>query len=340
MAVNLRRLQGRILVTGADGFIGSHLVEELVRQGYPVRAFVYYNSFGSCGWLDQSPAEISKEIEFFAGDIRDPHGVRTAMKGCGTVLHLAALIAIPYSYHSPDTYVDTNVKGTLNIVQAARDLDVQKVVHTSTSEVYGTARFVPITEEHPLQGQSPYSASKIGADQMALSFHRSFGTPVSIIRPFNTYGPRQSARAVIPTIITQLASGKKSIRLGSTHPTRDFNFVRDTVRGFLAVAGSERTVGEVINVGSNYEISVGDTVQLIASLMNRSVDIETDDQRLRPDKSEVERLWASHDKVTELTGWRPEYAGKEGFARGLRETIDWFTSPSNLARYNPDIYNI
>lgn len=332
--------QSRILVTGADGFIGSHLVEELVRRGHNVRAFVLYNSFNSWGWLDESPRDIRSNLDVFAGDIRDPNGVRQAMKDCDIVLHLAALIAIPYSYHSPDTYVDTNVKGTLNIVQAARELGVEKVVHTSTSEVYGTARFVPITEEHPLQGQSPYSASKIGADQIAMSFYTSFGTPVATIRPFNTYGPRQSARAVIPTIITQIANGAKQIKLGAVHPTRDFNFVRDTVRGFIAVAESEQSVGEVINVGSNFEITVGDTAALIAELMGGTAQIVTDNVRLRPEKSEVERLWASNAKAKELTGWEPEYGGLEGLTRGLKETIDWFSQPENLKRYKGDVYNI
>ncbi len=330
----------KILVTGADGFIGSHLTEALVRRGCDVRAFVYYNSFNSWGWLDQAPAEIRRELDVFAGDIRDPHGVREAMRGCDVVLHLAALIAIPYSYHSPDTYVDTNVKGTLNVVQAARDLGIDKVVHTSTSEVYGTARFVPITEEHPLQGQSPYSASKIGADQIAMSFYSSFGTPVSVIRPFNTYGPRQSARAVIPTIITQIANGLRRIKLGSLHPTRDFNYVADTVAGFIAVAESERSVGEVINVGSNYEISIGDTVKLIADVMGAEVEIETDDVRLRPENSEVERLWAENVKALDLAGWRPAYAGKDGLRRGLEETARWFAEPANLACYKADRYNI
>lgn len=330
----------RILVTGADGFIGSHLTEELVRRGYNVKAFVLYNSFNSWGWLDESPKDIRSSLDVFAGDIRDPHGVRQAMKGCDIVLNLAALIAIPYSYHSPDTYVDTNVKGTLNIVHAARELGVEKVVHTSTSEVYGTARFVPITEDHPLQGQSPYSASKIGADQIAMSFYTSFNTPVAIIRPFNTYGPRQSARAVIPTIITQIAGGARSLRLGAIHPTRDFNYVQDTVRGFIAVAASERSVGEVINVGSNFEISIGDTVSLIAGQMEADVEITTDDMRLRPEKSEVERLWASNTKARELTGWEPEYAGVEGLKRGLKETIEWFVQPENLKKYKGDVYNL
>lgn len=330
----------KILITGADGFIGSHLTEELVRRGCDVRAFVLYNSFNSWGWLDHSPVEIKKNLDVFSGDIRDPHGVRTAMQGCDVVLHLAALIAIPYSYHSPDTYVDTNVKGTLNIVQAARELGISKVVHTSTSEVYGTARFVPITEEHPLQGQSPYSASKIGADQIAMSFYASFGTPVSIIRPFNTYGPRQSARAVIPTIITQIASGSRRIKLGSLHPTRDFNFVKDTVQGFISVAESERSIGEVINIGSNFEISIGDTVRTIADLMGVKIEIETDDIRLRPDNSEVERLWADNRKALELAEWVPAYAGKDGLRRGLAETVEWFGIPANLACYKADRYNI
>ena len=335
------KLEGKkVLVTGADGFIGSHLVELLVARGVSVRAFVYYNSFNSWGWLDQADERVRKSIEVFAGDIRDPHGVRTAMQGCDVVLHLAALIAIPYSYHSPDTYVDTNIKGTLNVLQAARDLGVQRVVHTSTSEVYGTARFVPITEEHPLQGQSPYSASKIGADQMALSFHLSFATPVAIIRPFNTYGPRQSARAVIPTIITQIAAGSRRIKLGAQHPTRDFNYVQDTVRGFLAVAESDAAIGQVINVGSNYEISIGDTARTIAQLMDREVEFVSDEQRLRPTGSEVERLWASNERAAALAGWTPGYAGIDGFRRGLRETIDWFTTAENLRRYKADIYNI
>lgn len=330
----------RVLVTGADGFIGSHLVEHLVARGADVRAFVFYNSFNSWGWLDASSDEVKRSIDVFAGDIRDPNGVRTAMRDCDVVMHLAALIAIPFSYHSPDSYVDTNVKGTLNVVQAARDLGVERVVHTSTSEVYGTARFVPITEEHPLQGQSPYSASKIGADQIAQSFYLSFGTPVATIRPFNTYGPRQSARAVIPTIITQLASGAREVRLGAVHPTRDFNYVKDTVRGFCAVAEADAALGEVINVGSNFEISIGETAELIAERMGREIEVVSEDQRLRPDRSEVERLWAANAKAAKLTGWSPTYAGREGFARGLDETIEWFIDPEHLARYKPEIYNI
>lgn len=330
----------KVLVTGADGFIGSHLTEALVRAGHDVRAFVQYNSFNSWGWLDRCADDVRGRFEIFAGDVRDGNGVRTAMAGCDVVLHLAALIAIPYSYHSPDTYIDTNIKGTLNIVQAARDLGVAKVVHTSTSEVYGTARFVPITEEHPLQGQSPYSASKIGADQIALSYFNSFGTPVAIIRPFNTYGPRQSARAVIPTIVTQLASGARQIKLGAVSPTRDFNFVSDTVAGFLSVAESPRSVGEVINIGSNFEISIGETAQLIAELMGKDLEIITDDVRLRPDRSEVARLWASNAKAAELLSWHPVYAGRDGFRRGLQETIDWFRDPSNAVSYKSDRYNI
>ena len=330
----------KILVTGADGFIGSHLTETLVRAGHDVRAFVLYNSFNSWGWLDRCGADVKGRFEVFAGDVRDPYGVRTAMKDCDAVLHLAALIAIPYSYHSPDTYVDTNIKGTLNIVQAARDLGLRRVVQTSTSEVYGTARFVPITEEHPLQGQSPYSASKIGADQIAMSFHASFGTPITLLRPFNTYGPRQSARAVIPTIITQIAAGQRRIKLGAVHPTRDFSFVSDTVSGFIAALGADQAVGEVINLGSNFEISIGDTVHAIAEVMGVQVEIETDDQRLRPEKSEVERLWACNAKARELLGWQPAYGGREGFLRGLAETVAWFKVPAHLAAYKADIYNL
>lgn len=332
--------KGNILVTGADGFIGSHLTEKLVRQGYDVKAFVLYNSFNSWGWLDRCASDVAGKFEVFSGDIRDPYGVRKAMQGCDTVMHLAALIAIPYSYHSPDTYVDTNVKGTLNIVQAARELGLKKVVHTSTSEVYGTARFVPITEEHPLQGQSPYSATKIGADQIAMSFYNAFNTPIATIRPFNTYGPRQSARAFIPTVITQVANGKRKIKLGALHPTRDFNFVMDTVRGFISIAESEQSVGEVINIGSNFEISMGDTVQMIAEIMEVDIEIETDEMRLRPEKSEVDRLWADNSKAKRLTGWEPSYGGREGFKRGLAETIAWFTNPENLKSYKADIYNV
>jgi NAD dependent epimerase/dehydratase len=335
------KLQGKkILVTGADGFIGSHLTEHLVKAGADVRAFVCYNSFNSWGWLDEADDRIKQALDVFSGDIRDPHGVRAAMQGCDVVLHLAALIAIPYSYHSPDTYIDTNVKGTLNVVQAARDLGIQRVVHTSTSEVYGTARFVPITEDHPLQGQSPYSASKIGADQIATSFFLSFATPVAVIRPFNTYGPRQSARAVIPTIITQIASGARQIKLGAVHPTRDFNYVQDTVRGFVAVAECDAALGQVVNIGSNFEVSIGDTARLIAQLMGRDVEFMSDEQRMRPAGSEVERLWADNTRARELAGWQPEYGGMDGLKRGLAQTIEWFADPGNLKRYKAGLYNI
>lgn len=330
----------KVLVTGADGFIGSHLTEELVRQGHDVKAFVLYNSFNSWGWLDRCDPAVRGQFEVFAGDIRDPHGVSTALEGCDAVLHLAALIAIPYSYHSPDTYVDTNVKGTLNVVQAARTAGIRKVVHTSTSEVYGTARFVPITEDHPLQGQSPYSASKIGADQIAMSFFSSFGTPITVIRPFNTYGPRQSARAVIPTIITQIANGARSIRLGAVHPTRDFNYVSDTVAGFISAMEGDRGVGEVINLGSNYEISIGDTAALIADVMGVAIEFDTDQQRIRPALSEVERLWADNSKAQEHLNWRPRYGGLEGFRRGIEETVRWFEDPANLSAYKANVYNI
>ncbi len=327
----------RILVTGSDGFIGSHLTEELVRRGHTVRAFVLYNSFGSWGWLDRSP--YRDELDVFAGDVRDPHGVRTAMEGCDVVLHLAALIAIPYSYHSPDSYVATNVTGTLNVLQAARALGVERVVHTSTSEVYGTARFVPITEDHPLQGQSPYSATKIGADQMALSFHRSFDTPVTVLRPFNTYGPRQSARAVIPTVLTQIASGARRIQLGALEPTRDFNYVADVARAFIAAAECDGAVGRVVNAGSNFEVSIGEMVQLAAEALGVEVEVELDPQRLRPGKSEVDRLWADNTLARELLGWAPEYGGRDGFVRGLAETAAWFADPANLAGYKTDRYN-
>jgi dTDP-glucose 4,6-dehydratase len=329
-----------ILITGADGFIGSHLTEQLVRQGHTVRAFVFYNSFGSWGWLDHCASDVKGQFEIFAGDIRDPHGVKQAMLGCDAVLNLAALIAIPYSYYSPDTYVDTNIKGTLNILQAARDLNVKKVIQTSTSEVYGTARFVPITEDHPLQGQSPYAATKIAADQLAYSFFSSFGLPVIILRPFNAYGPRQSARAVIPTIITQIASGKRQIKLGSLSPTRDFSYVQDTVSGFIAALNSHRGLGEVVNIGSNFEISIGDTARIIAAIMGADIDIIVDDVRLRPERSEVERLWADNKKAQKLFGWQPNYGGLDGFERGILKTVDWFSQPVNRANYKVDIYNV
>jgi dTDP-glucose 4,6-dehydratase len=330
----------KLLVTGADGFIGSHLTEELVRRGHEVKAFVLYNSFNSWGWLDRCAPEVQGQFEVFAGDIRDPHGVKQAMQGCEAVLHLAALIAIPYSYHSPDTYVDTNVKGTLNVLQAARELGLGRVVHTSTSEVYGTAQFVPITEAHPLQGQSPYSATKIAADQLAYSFYTSFNLPVIIARPFNTYGPRQSARAVIPTIITQIANGQRQIKLGAVSPTRDFNYVKDTVAGFIAALEAKQGDGEVVNFGSNYEISIGDTAQLIAEAMNTEIEIITDEVRLRPGKSEVNRLWADNTKAKQLLGWAPAYGDREGFKRGLAETAQWFTEGDNLQAYKANLYNL
>lgn len=304
-----------------------------------MRAFVQYNSFNSWGWLDHCSEDVTGHFEVFAGDIRDFHGVRTAMQGCDCVLHLAALIAIPYSYHSPDTYVDTNVKGTLNIVQAARELGLKRVIHTSTSEVYGSARFVPITEDHPLQPQSPYAATKIAADQIAMSFYHSFGTPVAIIRPFNTYGPRQSARAVIPTIIAQIASGKTRVKLGAVHPTRDFNYVDDTVSAFVAAIEADHVVGEVTNVGSNYEISVGNLAELIAELMNRKIEIDCEFARLRPADSEVDRLWADNSKAVERLRWKPRFSGIDGLRRGLMETIDWLSREDNLARYKSDRYN-
>jgi len=330
----------KILVTGADGFIGSHLTETLVRVGYEVKAFVYYNSFNTWGWLDHCDKEVAGNFEVFSGDVRDPNGVRTAMKGVDGVLHLAALIGIPFSYHSPDTYINTNIKGTLNVLQAARDLNIQKIIHTSTSEVYGTAQFVPITEEHPVKGQSPYSASKIGADQLAYSFFASFQQPVIVIRPFNTYGPRQSARAIIPTIITQLLAGKNKIKLGSLHPTRDFNYVGDTVRGFIKALESKVGFGEVFNIGNGFEISMGETAKVIAELLGVEIEIEADEIRLRPEKSEVERLWASNQKAKDILNWEPEYKGLDGFKSGLEKTIHWFRDKNNLKNYKADIYNV
>jgi dTDP-glucose 4,6-dehydratase len=330
----------RILVTGADGFIGSHLTETLVRQGARVRAFCLYNSFGTRGHLDRLDEEVQAKIEFFTGDIRDSGSARAAVQGCTTVLHLAALIAIPYSYVAPESYVDTNIRGTLNLLTAARELGVKKFVQTSTSEVYGTAQYVPIDEKHPLNAQSPYAATKVGADQMAISFQRSFALPVAVIRPFNTFGPRQSARAVLPTIITQIASGKNEIRLGNLTATRDFCYVKDTVAGFLAVMRSEKAVGEVTNIGSDFEVSIGDAADIIAELMGRKITIRLDEERLRPDASEVERLWAATEKAKTLTDWQPQYAGREGFKRGLAETIAWFKDPRNLAAYDPTRYQI
>jgi len=329
-----------ILVTGADGFIGSHLTEKLVSEGYKVKAFVMYNSFNSWGWLDHCKNEAVGQFEVFAGDIRDPFGVKTAMQGCDAVIHLASLIAIPYSYHSPDTYVDTNVKGTLNVLQAARETGIKRLIHTSTSEVYGTAQYVPITEDHPLSGQSPYSATKIAADQLAYSYFSAFDLPVVIARPFNTYGPRQSARAVIPTIITQIASGNTEIKLGAISPTRDFNFVNDTVEGFISILASENGLGEVINLGSNFEISIGDTAKLIAEVMEAEIDIITDEIRLRPKNSEVDRLWADNTKAKNMFGWLPKYAGINGFKSGLSETVSWFSKKENVINYKSDIYNI
>ena len=330
----------RVLVTGADGFIGSHLTEALVRAGHDVKAFALYNSFGTWGWLDRCAPDVRGKFQVFTGDVRDPFGVRESMRGCDAVLHLAALIGIPYSYHSPSSYVETNISGTLNVVQAARDLGLQRAIHTSTSEVYGSARFVPINEEHPLQGQSPYSASKIGADHIALSYYLSFGTPVTVIRPFNTYGPRQSARAVIPTIISQIASGMRSIKLGALSPTRDFNFVSDTVAGFIAALECDASIGHSINLGSNFEISVENTAKMIAEIMAADVTWVSDEQRLRPANSEVERLWADNSKAFSLMGWRPQYGGLQGLRKGLGETINWFTEPTNLSAYKPDIYNV
>jgi NAD dependent epimerase/dehydratase len=337
----MARLKGkRVLVTGADGFIGSHLTEALVREGADVRALVVYNSLGSNGWLDRSDKAIKSAIDLRPGDVRDPFFVHEVTRGIDIVFHLAALIAIPYSYVAPQAYVETNVTGTTNIVEAARRLDVSHCIVTSTSEVYGTARFVPITEEHPLQGQSPYSASKIGADMIALSYQKSFGTPVSLVRPFNTYGPRQSARAVLPTIITQIAAGKRTIRLGDVRPTRDFNYVKDTVSGFIAVANATATIGHVTNIASNFEISVGDAVKVIARKMGVNITIETDQNRIRPEASEVERLWGDNTKARERCGWTPSYGGLDGFERGIGETIEWFSDRTNLAAYNPDVYQV
>jgi NAD dependent epimerase/dehydratase len=330
----------KVLVTGAAGFIGSHLTEELVRRGHSVRAYVHYNSQNDWGWLETFPKDILKSIEVITGDVGDPHSVRSAAKGCDTIYHLAALIAIPYSYVAPASYVTTNVTGTLNVMQAARDWDVSRVIHTSTSEVYGTAQSVPISETHPLVGQSPYSATKIGADQIALSFHCSFKTPVAVIRPFNTYGPRQSARAIIPTIISQVMSGKKEVQLGSLTPTRDFTFVKDTAKGFIEVGNSDSAIGTVTNLSSDFEISIGDLFNLICEVSGKKATAVTDKQRIRPENSEVERLWGDNSKAIKNTKWRPQYGGVEGFKRGLQETIEWFSKPENLAQYKTDIYNV
>ena len=336
----MNKISGKILVTGADGFIGSHLVEALISEGCDVRALVFYNSFNSWGWLDTICEDYKKDLDVVAGDIRDPFGVRKTMEGCDVVMNLAALISIPFSYRSPSAYIDTNIKGALNVLQAAHELGVKKVIQTSTSEVYGTAQFVPITEKHPLQGQSPYSASKIGADQLAMSYFYSYDTPVSIIRPFNTFGPRQSMRAVIPTIIAQIASGQKIIKLGSLTPTRDFNYVSDIVRGFILAAKSDQCIGQAINLGSNFEVSIGETVQLISEIMKVQVETEQEGQRVRPEKSEVERLWACNLKAKEILNWTPVYEGRAGFVKGLEETIAWFSNANNLKSYKSNIYNI
>ena len=325
-----------ILVTGADGFIGSHLTEELVKKGFNVRAFVYYNSFNSNGWLDSLPVEVKNKIDFFSGDIRDPNGIRKAMEGVHVVFHLAALIAIPFSYHSPDSYIDTNVKGTLNILQAARDCNVKRILVTSTSEVYGTAQFVPITESHPKQPQSPYSASKIGADALADSFYRSFDLPVTIVRPFNTYGPRQSARAVIPTIITQLLNGISEIKLGDISPTRDLLYVKDTVEGFIKIAESDLLIGQEVNIATQSEISVGDLAKILINQINPNAIIISDDIRLRPVKSEVFRLFGSNEKIKSMTKWKQNYSLDDG----LKETVEWFRNKENLTQYKADIYNV
>lgn len=326
----------KVLVTGADGFIGSHLCERLIDEGYEVKAFVYYNSFNSWGWLDSLNKYKKKELDVFSGDIRDPNGVRKAMEGIDKVFHLAALIAIPFSYHSPDSYVDTNIKGTLNILQGAKELNTKRVLITSTSEVYGSAKYVPIDEKHPLQGQSPYSATKIGADKLAESFYRSFNLPLTIVRPFNTYGPRQSARAVIPTIITQLLCGEKEIKLGSLTPTRDFNYVKDTINGFLEISKCDNTIGEEINIATSKEISIKELANEIIKVINKDAKIICDEERLRPEKSEVNRLLGSNEKIKDLTSWEPKFTFKEG----IKETIDWFRKPENLSKYKSDIYNI
>jgi len=329
-----------VLVTGAGGFIGSHLVEELVRRGKSVRALVEYDAQSSRGWLEATDPDVAAAVDVVPGDVRDSHGVRAAVDGCDIVYHLAALIGIPYSYRAPDSYVETNVTGTSNVLQAARDEGVEKVVHTSTSEVYGTAQSVPMSEEHPLKAQSPYAASKIGADQMALSFHRSFDLPVAVARPFNTYGPRQSARAVIPTIATQIADGRRTLDLGALHPSRDFTYVQDTVDAFVAVGTSAGAVGEVLNIGTGYDISIGDLAHLIADVMGVSVTIERDEDRVRPAESEVERLQADPSKIDTLTEWAPPEDGRDRLRRGLSETADWFSDPANLSQYSVGRYSV
>jgi len=330
----------KILITGAEGFIGSHLTERLVKLGYSVKAFTFYNSFNSKGWLDYFNKDIKKEFEIFSGDVRDPGSIKNAAKNCNVIIHLAALIGIPYSYYSPQSYVETNIKGTQNILETARDFNIEKVIHTSTSEVYGTAKFVPITEEHPLQAQSPYSASKIGADQIASSYYSSYKLPLTILRPFNTYGPRQSTRAVIPTIIFQILKGSTSINLGSLNPKRDFTFIDDTVEAFVKTIKSSRKHGEIINIGSNFEISIKDTVKTISELMGKKINIKTEKKRLRPKTSEVNRLLASNSKAKKLIKWQPKYSGKSGFKKGLLKTIEWFSKPKNLSIYKDDSFSL
>ena len=324
----------KVLVTGADGFIGSHLTELLLENGYKVRALAQYNSFNYWGWLEDIPS--NENLEIVTGDIRDPHFVKQIMQGADIVFHLAALIAIPYSYHAPDSYVDTNIKGTLNVCQSARELGGIRVINTSTSEVYGTAQYVPIDEKHPKQPQSPYSASKIAADAMAMSFFHSFELPVTTVRPFNTYGPRQSARAVIPTIISQIASGVKEIRIGDLTPTRDFNYVKDVAEGFLAISECDDTIGKEINIASNFEISIGDTLELIKKIMESNVNFVTDQDRVRPQNSEVFRLWGDNKLITSLTNWKPSYT----IEQGLKETVEWFNKEENLKKYKSNIYNL
>ena len=333
-------MKPKVLVTGADGFIGSHLVELLLKEGFCVKAFCLYNSLGSLGWIDTFPNEVKSNIDIYLGDVRDYQSVLEGVKGCDYIFHLASLIAIPYSYVAPQSYIETNIIGTLNVSNAAKEFNVSRFIHTSTSEAYGTAQYVPINENHPLVGQSPYAATKIGADQLALSYWRSFSTPVTVLRPFNTYGPRQSDRAVIPTIISQIASGKNPISLGSIIPTRDFNFVEDTCRAFLEVAKSDSTIGKTLNSASNFEISIGETALLISKIMGKEVEINYDKIRLRPDNSEVERLFGDNTLIKNITNWEPYFGGLEGFKRGLKITIDWFNHTDNLKFYRPNNYNI
>lgn len=333
-------MKEKILVTGADGFIGSHLVEALMEHGYAVKAFVFYNSFNSWGWLDHLETRFLKEIEIFAGDIRDPFGVKQALQSCNGVMHLAALIGIPYSYHSPQNYVETNITGTLNIVQAARELGIEKVFHTSTSEVYGTAQYVPIDEKHPLQPQSPYSASKIAADQIALSYYHAFGLPVTVVRPFNTYGPRQSARAVIPTIITQISKGAREIKLGSLEPTRDFTYVKDTADAYIKALSAKDILGKTINLGANFEISIANVAYLIADMMGVEIKVVLDEQRLRPTNSEVERLWSDNTLAKKLLHWEPSLKGELGLRTGLEKTIEWFLNSDHQKMYKSEVYNV